>query len=302
MIGDRPTPFDAIVFNPSLTDIDIGYDAAFAAMDLAARGAPELANAFLGRWLSATRDYSGLSLMPTFVSLRAAIRGMVAALRGDEARAIERMTVAVDALRAGAPAMLAIGGGSGAGKTTLARQLAPHFAGGGDRYAGIGAVHLRSDVTRKRLLGLAPEAPAPASAYAAEVSERMLTRMRRDAGAALRAGASVVWDMTFLRHDHRAAAADVAAHAGVAFAGLWLETDSDICAARADARQTRARSDKGLRDASDADAAIARRQQADPITEPGWIRLDATMDPERVRGAAMAGLGSFLEKKQTAAK
>ena len=290
LFDGRATPFDAIAFNDDLTDIDIGYDAAFCAMDLAARGAPELANAFVSRWLSLTRDYSGLALWPLFLSTRAAVRAMVAGFARDWATSLARLQAANAFLAPSQPLLLAIGGASGAGKTTLARRLAPDLPGLG----GLGAVHLRSDVARKRMLGLPPEQKAPQTAYTPDISARMLRQMLCDAGRALRAGESVVWDATFILQSDRDALTSLAASSGAAHLGLWLDAPAALRAARADQRAM-----GPTPDASDANAAIALRQQAEPLTDPHWRRLAADGDSSGIAETARAELESFLFKKQT---
>ena len=290
----RATPFDAIAFNDELTTIDIGYDAAFCAMDLAARGAQPLANVFVSRWLSMTRDYSGLALWPLFLSTRAAVRAMVAGFAGEWETATARLDAANRFLTRSPPLLLAIGGASGAGKTTLARTLCPEIPGLGR----LGAVHLRSDVARKRMLGLPPEQTAPQSAYTPDVSARMLRQMLRDAGRALRAGESVVWDATFILQSDRDALTALAAACGARHLGLWLEAPPALRAARAEQRARSAASGEQP-DASDAGAEIALRQIADPLAESHWRRIAADSGPEQTLAAARAMLPPFPLRKRT---
>ncbi|MBX2854169.1 MAG: AAA family ATPase [Rhodobacteraceae bacterium] len=289
----RATPFDAIAFNDDLTRIDIAYDAAFCAMDLAARGVQPLASAFISRWLSMTRDYSGLALWPLFLSTRAAVRAMVAGFAKDWETAIARLASANRFLCFSPPLLLAIGGASGAGKTTLARQLTPEIPGLG----GLGAVHMRSDVARKRLLGLPPEQRAPQSAYAPEVSARMLRQMLRDAGRALRAGESVVWDATFILQSDRDALSSLAAASGTDHLGLWLDAPPALRAARAE-RRTQAAAQGEPPDASDAGAGIALRQQADPLTDPHWRRIASDTASDHIAAEARQILIMFPFEKQ----
>ena len=61
MLGDRPTPFDAIEFNEAIASIDVLYDLALTLSDLIMRGRADLANGLLNRYLGATRDYGGLA-------------------------------------------------------------------------------------------------------------------------------------------------------------------------------------------------------------------------------------------------
>jgi aminoglycoside phosphotransferase family enzyme/predicted kinase len=273
----RPTPFDAIEFNEEIATIDVLYDAAFMVMDLMERGLGALANAFLGRWLSATRDASGLALLPLYVSMRAAVRAIAAAGDADASpTAAERMAFATTALAPRpAPVLVAVGGPSGSGKSTLARALAP------DVGAAPGAVALRSDVARKRLYGVDPEAHLPAEAYAPEIGARVYDRLLADARRALRAGAPVILDAAFLDLAEQEDAAALARRLGVRFHGFWLSADAGTMAARLAARRG---------DASDADAAVLDRQLRAHPDAPGWTHLDATRPPEAVAEAARAAL------------
>ena len=73
-------------------------------------------------------------------------------------------------------------------------------------------------------------------------------------------------DATFSTAQERKAAESIAAEAGVAFDGLFLEAPLETRLARVAAREA---------DASDADAAVAQSQRAEPLGEKGWSALDA---------------------------
>jgi len=95
------------------------------------------------------------------------------------------------------PVLLITCGLSGSGKTWLARWLAAH----------LGALHLRSDVERKRLAGLAAHedsrSPPDAGIYTLEFNERTYRRLYDCAAAALAAGESAIVDAAFLRSHER---------------------------------------------------------------------------------------------------
>ena len=147
------------------------------------RSRADLANGLLNRYLGATRDYGGLPLMPLYLSMRGAVRAMTAASRGAVEEAARDFAFAMETLRPGpAPRLVAIGGVSGTGKSTLARSLAPRLA------PPPGAIVIRSDVVRKRLSGVRPETRLPLSAYSASMDRKVLARMayRCAGGAACR--------------------------------------------------------------------------------------------------------------------
>ena len=162
----RPTLFDCLEFSDELASVDVLYDLAFLLMDLEHRGLADFANLVLNRYLDLTGEDDGLAAMPLFLSLRAAIRAHVTAAAmeraaqpgakpamGAEARSY--LDLCARLLRPRSCRLVAIGGLSGTGKSTLAAALAP----------SLGARVLRSDVIRKRLFDVAPETRLPASAY-----------------------------------------------------------------------------------------------------------------------------------------
>jgi predicted kinase len=167
-----------------------------------------------------------------------------------------------DALLHPPPARLvAIGGVSGSGKSTVARGVAP------DVGPVPGAIVLRSDVLRKRLHGVDPRERLAPEAYDAATSARVHDALAAWALTVLRGGHAVIVDATFLGAAQRAAIESVAARAGVPFSGVWLEASPDVLLARVTRRTM---------DASDADAGVVAaqvRQDAGPVS---WQRLDAS--------------------------
>jgi uncharacterized protein len=115
-----------------------------------------------------------------------------------------------------APRLVAIGGLSGTGKSTLAYALAPLYG------ACPGAVVIRSDVIRKRLLGVEETARLPQSAYTREMSVRVYDRVAEIASSTLAAGYTAIADAVFGHDSERDQIAQVAQNRGVSFQGLWL--------------------------------------------------------------------------------
>ena len=281
LLEGEPTLFDAIEFNDDLATCDLLYDFAFLLMDLWERGLHRPANIVLNRYLWTLDEdahYEGLSLLPLFLSLRAAIRAKVEAaglghLRADEqtaarARIQRQFQAARDFLAPSPVRLVAVGGLSGTGKSTLSAALAPHLG------RAPGAVVLRSDVTRKALAGVAETERLPADAYQPGSSEAVYAVIRRRAGLALAAGHCAILDAVHARAPEREAARDVAEQAGAAFTGLWLEAPLADLVERVDARRN---------DASDATAAIVRTQAGYETGPMDWHRLDSSGD----RGALL---------------
>ena len=282
----KPLLFDCIEFSEPIASIDVLYDLAFLLMDLVHCGERHFANLLLNRYLDLAGEDDGLAAMPLFMALRAVIRAHVTASAAEHGRSgSERAAAFAEARRyaeAGtvmlrrAPARLvAIGGLSGSGKSSLAARLAPEF--------GIvpGARVLRSDVLRKRRFGLMPEESLPAEAYGAAVTAEVYRELGERAAMALGAGYAAVIDAVALREEERRAFAAIAAKAGVEFTGLWLDTPAETMHARIGARQA---------DASDATAAVLQQQlQSDPGMLD-WVRVDASGSPEQTLATARGAL------------
>jgi hypothetical protein len=276
LIDGRPTLFDGIEFNEDIACIDVLYDLAFLLMDLRHRGLGAQANLVMNRYLARTEDYAGLALMPLFQSLRAGVRAMVSAIEAEEgqaglaADARAYLDLAFAYLEPTVPALTAIGGLSGTGKSTLARALAPRLA------ASPGAVVLRSDMVRKHMYGIAPEDRLPPEAYDRSVNQRVYDRLLELAGICLRAGTSCVVDAVFARAGERAAIADLAGERGAPFTGVWLEAPAPVLRDRVDARA------RAAADASDATSRIVDRQLDYALGEIDWYLLDASRPTEAV--------------------
>ncbi|MEQ8824655.1 MAG: AAA family ATPase [Filomicrobium sp.] len=280
LIDGHPRLFDAIEFSEQIASIDVLYDIAFTAMDLLYRDLRPQANSLLSRYLNLTRDYSGLTLMPLFVSMRATVRAMVAAAgttKEHKRDAAHRLDFAIRCLEPQPkPQLIAVGGLSGSGKSTLARQLAAKIPG------LFGALMIRSDVCRKRLFNVAPEAPLPDTAYKPHVSQQVYEIMRKDAHRALKAGTSVILDATYREQSETESLAILAKNLGTEFTGFWLSADLETLKDRITKRSS---------DASDATPQIAAKQWQNMSDKPGWIILNANRPPEDIAAEALQSLG-----------
>ena len=271
LVEGKPTLFDAVEFSESFACIDVFYDLAFLLMDLWHRSLKAEANRALNRYLWWCDDLDGLGALPLFLSCRAAIRAHVAAAaragasgdcgddpQGNEARAY--LGLARTCLETPARCLIAIGGLSGSGKSTVARLLAPEVGG------VPGALVLQSDVVRKRLFGVQPEDRLPNGAYSATVGKRTYALLRDQARAALAAGASVIVDAVHARAEERHAIEAMATEAGVPFFGFWLEAPK---------RTLRNRVARRGRTVSDATVEVVERQRRYVIGEMSWRRVES---------------------------
>ena len=286
LLEGRPILFDCLEFDEALASTDTLYDLAFLLMDLQHQNLGALAQRLVNGYLDATWDDGGLALLPLFLACRAAIRakvlGLAAAHAADGPASPEVMEArdylgrALAYLDPPAGRLVALGGVSGTGKSTLARQLAPALG------PAPGAVILRSDVVRKRLHGLAPGERLPPEAYRKEASRAVYDALAARAAVVVRAGHAAIVDAVFLDPHERAQIEWVAGDAGVPFQGLWLTAPEDVLVQRLRARTG---------DASDATPDVLRQQLA---TDPGaltWPMLDVGGPPEEVTAQARGLLG-----------
>jgi len=269
LIDGRPTPFDAIEFDPAISHIDVLYDLAFLLMDCEHRTLRGLANAALNRYLAMRPDHGGLALLPLFMACRAAIRAHVSASGGDAAEGVSYLALAARLLAPPPPRLVAVGGLSGTGKSTVAEALAPDIG------SAPGAVVLRSDVIRQRLFGVDPLARLPEAAYAPDITRRVYATMRDQAAEALAGGHSAIADAVHAQAAERAAIAAVAAAAGARFDGIWLDLP---LAARVERIRGRAP------DASDATADVAVAQERFDSGDLDWTRVAAGGRPDDLLG------------------
>jgi aminoglycoside phosphotransferase family enzyme/predicted kinase len=285
MLEGRPVLFDCLEFDEALASTDTLYDLAFLLMDLQHQGLPTLAQRLLNGYLDVTWDDAGLALLPLFLACRAAISAKVLGFAASAAagsavpaagEAREYLERALVYLNPPPARLVAIGGVSGTGKSTLARRLAPELG------TAPGAVILRSDVVRKRMYGLAPDERLRPDAYQKEISRHVYDTLTKRAAALVVAGHAAVVDAVFLDAQERAQIERAADDAGVSFQGLWLTAPEDVLVRRVSARRG---------DASDATPDVLRQQLA---TDPGmltWPALDVSGSPERVAARARDLLG-----------
>ena len=290
LLSGRPVPFDALEFDERLATIDVLYDLAFLIMDLDFRGDRAAANLVLNSYIGAAPvggELDGLKCLPLFLATRAAIRAVVASQRArqqpiaksaDDARAAGRYLNAANTyLKPPRPSLVAVGGLSGTGKSTLGAALAPHIG------PAPGALHLRSDVERKRHFGVAETERLTAQHYSEAISGTVYRILLEKAESALKAGHAVIIDAVAAKRSERDQMAALAQRTGAVFAGLWLECPFATMVERVAARHG---------DASDADAAVVAAQSHYDIGKVTWAVIDARGAPADLLEAARTQLRS----------
>jgi aminoglycoside phosphotransferase family enzyme/predicted kinase len=265
-LDSRLVAFDCLEFEPAFRWIDVADEVSFLLADLEARHALPHSHAFLAGYLARSGDFQACRLLPLYRAHRALVRAKVTALsRGtlqrsdseDVGRPRQRayLDCAAAALARQRPLLILMSGLSGSGKTWLARRLAPLLR----------AVHLRSDVERKRLAGLG-ETARSASAVASGMYSRGFTQRVYEhlAGAAehvLAGRYNTIVDATFARRDDRGTFRKLARRLGVAVCLIHCRAPHELLVKRIIARHLQGE------DLSEADVSVLdwQKEHWEPI-------------------------------------
>ncbi len=274
LIDGYPVLFDALEFDDVIATGDIFYDLSFLLMDLWERGHAYEANRIFNRYLIESRcpdHYEGLAALPFFLMLRAAIRAKVTASRLRFCPDSEHGTIVSQArayfaasgmfLDDVAPKLIAIGGLSGSGKSTVAANIAAEIG------RAPGAVILRSDVMRKQLFNVDETDPLLLCAYSAAASQTVYKSIQEVATQILKTGQSVIADAVYVLESERIAVEKICENSGAQFVGLWLDAPEEVLSTRVEER---------VNDASDADEAVVKRQLTYDLGNISWHRIDAS--------------------------
>ncbi len=259
----EPLFFDALEFNPALRWIDTASELAFLLMDLDSADEAGLARRLLNRYLELSGDYGALRVLRFYQVYRAMVRAKVTVIRlgqTDPADAANReaarracadyLDLAERYTEDRRPRLLLACGLSGSGKSRLARQLRE----------ALPVIHLRSDLERKRLFGLPPEAQSGAGfgsgIYFPQATEWTYQRLGALAAQILGAGFDVMVDATFLNRARREAFRRLARGQGAGYAVLALYAPMTVL------RERIARRLAEGRDASEATVEVLEQQAA----------------------------------------
>ena len=285
--GEMIQIFDCVEFSKALRCADVASDLAFLLMDLDRLGVPEAAAVLVARYREAGIDLPE-ALLRFYRAHRALIRAKVACLSrasfADQAaqdglalEAADYLDLATAAAVTMRPALIAMTGLSGTGKSTVAAALA----------RVLDAVIFASDVVRKELSGQVGPAPAAweQGLYAPERTEATYERLWELATQTLASGRTTILDATFLDERRRQRLAAVAQAAGVPL--VLVET---VCGQETAVGRILTRSRRG-ESRSDATVEVYRRQraavQASPPTVPrGAVHVVVDTD---------AGHAAFLD-------
>jgi aminoglycoside phosphotransferase family enzyme/predicted kinase len=191
--------FDRLEFNESFRFVDTMYDVAFIVMDLEARKKPDLANIFLNSYLEYTGDWTGLLVLPLYLSRQAYVRAKVNSFLLDDPQvsedkkqqakktASEYYQLAYQYTQTKSGSLILMSGLSGSGKSTVARTIAKNK----------GAIHIRSDAVRKHLAGIPVDQSASDRLYTADMTQKTYDRLLELGLILVQGGYTVILDAKY---------------------------------------------------------------------------------------------------------
>jgi uncharacterized protein len=249
---EATTIFDCIEFNDRFRFIDIANDLAFLAMDFDFERRSDLANLLLQTAAREFRDDGLLKIADFYKCYRAFVRGKVESIQAIEPETVKPERYAKHAARyfrlalqyavsGSVPLILVIMGRVGAGKTSVARQLAteldwPVFS---------------SDEIRKAFGGMPLTERTPSELrdklYSGEMTAKTYEKLVEDGLGALTTHNSVILDATFSSHTNRDFLREQCTKANTHVQMVELDADLEQIKNR-----LRARDDNNFRETSDA--------------------------------------------------
>jgi predicted kinase len=288
---------DCIEFDARYRHADPISDIAFLAMELTLEGRDYLARSFVEAYLRASGDEEGRPLLPFYRAYRAAVRGKVEGMKLVEteipeversaartrARALWLLALAELEETSGKPCLVLVAGLPGAGKSSLARDLADQA----------GFTVIRSDEVRKQLAGhggpVSSPTPFAEDIYTADWNERTYAECLRRAEGLLFEGRRVLVDATFREQSRRRLFLDAARRWGVRGCLIVCQADPDVIRDRLAGRRGDA-SDAGL----EIHAEVARRwEEPDAATRSVTRAIDTGGTRSQSLARALAVLREF---------
>ena len=178
-------------------------------MDFEARGQQAFANRLINAWLETTGDYNGLWVYMPYKAYRAKVRAKSALLSLEPAKIQREKTLApIDLYREYADRaesytqvpqrfLIITQGTIGCGKGELSNRIVEQM----------GVIRLRTDVERRRIHGMAIDAPTDgeldAGIHGNEASDQVYQTLAQEAEEILRAGFPVMVSGSFLKRRQR---------------------------------------------------------------------------------------------------
>ncbi len=250
LIDDQCTPFDCIEFNQELRCIDTMSEVAFVFMDLILRDYRNFAWRFLNLYLELSGDFAGLPLLYFYTVYRAMVRAKVEALGDNDSfqTCMRYLDLANSFTKKRPSVLICMHGLSGSGKSTVALNLA----------MSLGAIHIRSDVERKRLFNLNATADSTSAInqgiYTQDASSRTYQRLFDLADTLVIHGFIVIIDAAFLQLRYREQFRKLAERLGISHFLISCQAPNSVLRERIIQRQARGQ------DASEAGIDVLEKQ------------------------------------------
>jgi aminoglycoside phosphotransferase family enzyme/predicted kinase len=263
---DQLLLFDCIEFNEPFRFVDVMFDIAYIVMDLTVEGREDLAAVFLSHYVEHTGDWEGLQVLPLYVSRQSYVRAKVTSfLLNDpsvstevkaeaESTAAKYYTLAWAYVQPRRGRLLLTAGLSGAGKSTVARELSRH----------LGAIYIRSDAVRKHLAKIPVTARGDASVYTPEMTHQTYDRLTKLGGLLASQGYQMILDAKFDRVATRQLAIAQAQQHLLPLLIVHCTAPSEVLKDRVQARQG---------DIADATIGVLAQQQMEPFSAEETSRV-----------------------------
>ncbi|MCB0996602.1 MAG: AAA family ATPase [Acidimicrobiales bacterium] len=269
-LDDGPRIIDCLAFDDDLRRTDVLDDIAFLAMDLERLAGPNVSQQLMSWYQEFTDEHHPGSLAHHYVAYRAQVRAKVSCIRASQGDpqaaedARDHLQLCLRHLRRSRIQILAVGGGPGTGKSTLATSVGET----------LGWAVLDSDELRKDLTGHGHDehqvAPPGEGIYRPEITGRVYDELLDRTHRLCELGSSVVLDASWSdeaqRHRLRALARDVGAE--------LTEVECDVPAGVA--RERVARRLASAYDTSDATPEVVDHFAATRSDWPEAVAVDTT--------------------------
>jgi len=275
-MSDPPVIFDAVEFSQVFRTADVASELAFLAMELDFLNAHALGKELIDQFQSRSNRQFPKHLFSFYQAYRATVRAKVHLLQCDSGRSDSEMhqawfrrylhLAAAYSSDFHRPIMVTVMGLSGAGKSTIARELSRRW----------GSEWIRTDQVRQELSNRRePNAPFAQGMYAEPMTTLTYRQVAHRAEQLLRNGISVLVDGTFLEASHRDLIRAVASDLSCPVLAVWCDCPDSIARKR-----ILDRTEKG-NDISDARLEIYERQlesllRSSPMNDADVIRVDTS--------------------------
>ena len=190
--------YDCIEFNERFRYSDVASDVAFLVMDLENYSRYDLSELFLKYYISFSNDTELTNIMDFYKIYRAYVRGKIAFFQQNRQEARKYFDLAFGYLpKKFKPKLIMMCGLTGSGKSYLANGLKKE----------LDAVTLRSDVIRKKIVGMNPYerdlSDFGKGIYSKGMSDKVYDEIKKLAYESLRKGKNTILDATYLLEKYR---------------------------------------------------------------------------------------------------